>query len=57
MKKTYINPTTTIDLMEAPKLMADSLGIGEEYQSGDDVLGREMDMEEDFDEIDDIEEE
>jgi len=57
MKKTYINPTTTIVLIEAPKLMAGSLGIGEEYQGGDVVLGREIDMEEELDELEDIEEE
>lgn len=54
MKKTYMNPTMTIDKIQTTQILAASMyGL----DATGEAMGREMDMEEDFDEIDDIEEE
>lgn len=56
MKKTYMNPTMTIDKIQTTQILAASAEMYGLDATGE-AMGREMDMEEDFDEIDDIEEE
>ena len=53
MKKTYQNPTTKIVKIQTMQMIAQSVGVGSEYQSGNAVLsrrGNSWDDEDDYDE-------
>ena len=41
MKKIYMIPTTRVVKIETIQMIAESVGVGQSYQSGDAVLSRE----------------
>lgn len=49
MKKIYKNPTITVVYVQPTQLLADSIRVGNAYQTNDAVLSREADLWDDED--------